>query len=125
MSLQAELFEHLAQDCLHAAERTKDPQTRELLLGHAVQWMQDALAALKQSDGQGLERASAVTPSDRDSSPAPHGPRNGQRKRPSDYETETRTPRRRPPWLATRSKCLARNSKIRTRRKATKKRRGG
>ena len=49
MSLQVELCEHLAQDCLQAAERTKDPQTRELLLRHAVQWMQDALAALNQS----------------------------------------------------------------------------
>src|SRR5262249_47540021 len=49
MSLQVELCEHLAQDCLQAAERTKDPQTRELLLRHAVQWMRDALAALKQS----------------------------------------------------------------------------
>ena len=49
MPLQAELCAHLAQDCLQAAERTKDPQTRELLLRHAVQWMQDALAALKQS----------------------------------------------------------------------------
>ena len=45
MPLQAELCAHLAQDCLQAAERTKDPQTRELLLRHAVQWMQDALAA--------------------------------------------------------------------------------
>ena len=49
MSLQVELCEHLAQDCLQAAERTKDPQTRELLLRHAVQWAQDALAELKQS----------------------------------------------------------------------------
>ena len=49
MSLQVELCEHLAKDCLQAAERTKDPQTRELLLRHAVQWMQDALAALNQS----------------------------------------------------------------------------
>jgi len=49
MSLPVKLCEHLAQDCLQAAERTKDPQTRELLLRHAVQWMQDALAALKQS----------------------------------------------------------------------------
>ena len=49
MSLQDELCEHFAQDCLQAAERTKDPQTRELLLRHAVQWMQDALAALNQS----------------------------------------------------------------------------
>ena len=47
MSLQVELCEHLAQDCVQAAERTKDPQTRELLLRHAVQWMQDALAELK------------------------------------------------------------------------------
>ena len=49
MSLQVELCEHLAQDCLQAAERTKDRQTRELLLRHAVQWMQDALAELNQS----------------------------------------------------------------------------
>src|SRR5262249_26519499 len=49
MSLQVELCEHLAQDCLQAAERSKDPQTPELLLRHAVQWMRDALAALKQS----------------------------------------------------------------------------
>src|SRR5262249_51122781 len=47
MSLQVELCAHLAQDCLQAAERTKDPQTRELLLRHAVQWMQDALAGPK------------------------------------------------------------------------------
>jgi len=53
MSLQVELCEHLAQDCLQAAERTKDPQTRELLLRHAVQWAQDALAALKQSRAAG------------------------------------------------------------------------
>jgi hypothetical protein len=49
MSLPVELCEHIAQDCLQAAKRTKDPQTRELLLRHAVEWIQDALAALKQS----------------------------------------------------------------------------
>jgi len=49
MSLQVELCEHLAQDCLQAAERTKDLQSRELLLRHAVLWMRDTLAALKQS----------------------------------------------------------------------------
>ena len=48
MSLQAEMCEHLAMDCLQAAERTEDPQTREILLRHALEWMQDALAALKQ-----------------------------------------------------------------------------
>ena len=46
MSLPVKLCEHLAQDCLQAAERTRDPQTRELLLKHAVLWAQDALAAL-------------------------------------------------------------------------------
>jgi hypothetical protein len=49
MSLPVKLCEHLAQDCLQAVEGTKDPQTRELLLRHALEWMQDALAALKQS----------------------------------------------------------------------------
>lgn len=49
MSLPVKLCEHIAQDCLQAVEGTKDPQTRELLLRHALEWMQDALAALKQS----------------------------------------------------------------------------
>ena len=49
MSLPVKLCEHLAQDCLQAVEVTKDPETRELLLRHALEWMQDALAALKQS----------------------------------------------------------------------------
>ena len=34
MPLQPEM--HLAKDCLHAAERTEAPQTRELLLKQAV-----------------------------------------------------------------------------------------
>ena len=34
MSLQPEMSEHLAKDCLHAAERTKAPH--ELLLKQAV-----------------------------------------------------------------------------------------
>ena len=59
MSLQVELCEHLAKDCLQAAERTKDPQTRELLLRHAVQWMQEALAELER---RGVTFASAVAP---------------------------------------------------------------
>ena len=58
MSLPVKLCEHLAQHCLQAAERTKDPQTRELLLRHAVQWMQDALAALKQSRAASRTRPS-------------------------------------------------------------------
>src|SRR5262245_5800337 len=115
MSLQAELCEHLAQDCLKAAERTKDPQTRELLLNHAVQWMQDALAALKQSK--------AARPSGWDLSPTPHGRPTSQTKRPLGDESETGTALRRPPWLAARSKCLAQKSKSRTRPKMTKKRR--
>jgi len=49
MLLPVKLCEHLAQDCLQAVEGTKDPETRELLLRHALEWMQDALAALKQS----------------------------------------------------------------------------
>ena len=49
MSLQVELCEHLARNLFHAAERTKEPQTRKLLLKHTVLWVQDALAALKQS----------------------------------------------------------------------------
>src|SRR5262245_64821152 len=102
MSLQAELCEHLAQDCLHAAERTKDPQTRELLLNHAVQWMQDALAALKQSK--------AASPSGRDLSSAPHARSTSQTKRPLVYEIETRIDPRQPPWLATRDKRLAQKS---------------
>lgn len=58
MLLPVGLCEHLAQDCLQAAKRTKDPQTRELLLRHAVQWIQDALAALKQSKVARRTRAS-------------------------------------------------------------------
>src|SRR5262249_20537558 len=115
MSLQVELCEHLAQDCLKAAKRTKDPQTRELLLNHAVQWMQDALAALKQSRAG---RASAG-----DLSPTPHGQRNSQTNRPLGYEIETRIAPRWPPWLAATNKCLAQKSKSRTGPKMTKKRR--
>jgi hypothetical protein len=59
MSLQVELCEHLAQDCVQAAERTKDPQTRELLLRHAVQWMQDALAALSNRERRVVTFASS------------------------------------------------------------------
>jgi hypothetical protein len=44
MSLPVKLCEHLAQDCLQAVEGTKDPETRELLLRHALEWMQDAHA---------------------------------------------------------------------------------
>ena len=50
MSLQVQLCEHLAQDCLQAAERTKDrriPKLASLLLRHAVQGMQDAFAELE------------------------------------------------------------------------------
>src|SRR5262245_51165313 len=115
MSLQAELCEHLAQDCLQAAERTKDPQTRELLLNHAIQWMQDALAAVKQS--------SAARPSGRDLSPAPHRQPTSRTKRPLGYEIGTRTVPRAHSWLAGRSKSLAQKSKSRTGGKATKKRR--
>jgi hypothetical protein len=61
MSLQVELCEHLAQDCVQAAERTKDPQTRELLLRHAVQRMQDALAALSNRERRGVTFASSRT----------------------------------------------------------------
>src|SRR5262245_2910088 len=107
MSLQAELCEHLAQDCLLAAERTKDPPTRELLLNHAVQWMQDALAALKQSR--------AARPSGRDLSLAPPGRSTSQTKRPLGYEIETRITPGRP-------KSLTRKSKSRTGRKMNKRR---
>ena len=59
MSLQVELCEHLAKDCLQAAERTKDPQTRELLLRHAVQWMQDALAVNARTEAHRAGRSPA------------------------------------------------------------------
>jgi hypothetical protein len=36
MSLQPEMCEHLAKDCLHTAERTEAPQTRQLLLKQAA-----------------------------------------------------------------------------------------
>jgi hypothetical protein len=36
MSLQPEMCERLAKDCLHAAERTDASRTRELLLKQAV-----------------------------------------------------------------------------------------
>jgi hypothetical protein len=49
MSSQVELCEHHAKDCLQAAERTEDPLAREMLLKHALEWMQDGLAASKQS----------------------------------------------------------------------------
>jgi hypothetical protein len=58
MSLPVKLCEHLAQDCLQAVEGTKDPETRELLLRHALEWMQDALAALKQSSAARRTRPS-------------------------------------------------------------------
>jgi hypothetical protein len=58
MSLPVELCEHIAQDCLQAAKQTKDPETRELLLTHAVHWIQDALAALKESRTARRRRAS-------------------------------------------------------------------
>jgi hypothetical protein len=61
MSLQVELCEHLAQDCLQAAARMKGPRTRELLLRHAVQWMQDALAALSNRERRGVTFASSRT----------------------------------------------------------------
>src|SRR5262249_54130986 len=61
MSLQVELCEHLAQDCLQAAERTKDPRSREVLVRHAVQWTQDALAALKQSRAAGARARELLT----------------------------------------------------------------
>ena len=120
MSLQVELCEHLAQDCVHAAERTKDPQTRELLLRHAVQWMQDALAALSNRERRGVTFASAVAPSGRDLSPAPHGQRTSHTKRPLGFEIETGQPPA-PPWLAARNKCLAQNNKSCTGSKPTKK----
>jgi len=115
MSLQVELCEHLAEDCLKAAERAKDPQTRELLLNHAVQWMQDALAALKQ--------LRAARTSDRDSVASTARTTKEPKNRPLGYEIETRTASPRPQWLAARNKCLAQKSKSRTRPKMTKKRR--
>ena len=42
-------YEHHAKDCLQAAEKTEDPFAREMLLRHALEWMRDGLAALKQS----------------------------------------------------------------------------
>ena len=80
MSLPVKLCEHLAQDCLQAVEGTKDPQTRELLLRHALEWMQDALAALKQSNpARGAKRPrSGEAPDSADEGIgaefAPHGP---------------------------------------------------
>jgi hypothetical protein len=49
MSSQVELCEHHAKDCLQAAERTEGSLAREMLLRHALEWMQDGLAASKQS----------------------------------------------------------------------------
>ena len=49
MSSQVELCEHHAKDCLQAAEKAEDPLAREMLLRHALEWMQDGLAASKQS----------------------------------------------------------------------------
>jgi hypothetical protein len=49
MSSQVELCEHHAKDCLQAAERAEDPVAREMLLRHALEWMQGGLAASKQS----------------------------------------------------------------------------
>ena len=61
MSLPVKLCEHLAQDCLQAVEGTKDPQTRELLLRQALEWMQDALAALKSGEAHAPELAHVAT----------------------------------------------------------------
>src|SRR5262249_2997240 len=96
-------------------------QTRELLLTHAVQWMQDALAALKQTERRGEKFASAGAPSG-DLSPAPHGQRNSRTKRPLGYEIETGSASRRPAGLAARNKCLAKKSQA---RRGKKERRSG
>ena len=45
---QAELCERHANECLQAAGQSADPQTREMLLRLALDWMAEALAALKQ-----------------------------------------------------------------------------
>ena len=45
MSLQVELCEHHAKDCLKAEEQTQDPWAREMLLRKALEWMRDGLAA--------------------------------------------------------------------------------
>jgi hypothetical protein len=44
---QAELCERHAKECLQAAGQSEDPLTRELLLRLALDWMADAIAALK------------------------------------------------------------------------------
>ena len=44
MSSHVELCEHHAKDCLQAAEKSEDPLAREMLLGHALEWMRDGLA---------------------------------------------------------------------------------
>ena len=45
---QAELCERHAKECLQAAGQSEDPLTREMLLRLALDWMADAIAALKQ-----------------------------------------------------------------------------
>jgi len=45
---QAELYERHAKECLQAAAQSEDPLTREMLLRLALDWMADAIAALKQ-----------------------------------------------------------------------------
>jgi hypothetical protein len=44
----AELYEHHARDCIHAAGRTENPKSREMLLKLAREWAA-ALQALTQS----------------------------------------------------------------------------
>jgi hypothetical protein len=41
---------HRAMDCLQAAARTDNPRAREALLRLALDWLQDALTASKQSN---------------------------------------------------------------------------
>jgi hypothetical protein len=41
---------HRAMNCLQAAAQTDNPRAREVLLGLALNWLQDALTASKQSN---------------------------------------------------------------------------
>jgi hypothetical protein len=41
---------HRAVNCLQAAAQTDNPRAREVLLGLALDWLQDALTASKQSN---------------------------------------------------------------------------